>query len=281
MSSFQTYYYVSVVAPVPSGYTRDWVELAPGATFSGGSLAMPGGGVASPGPEGPMGPPGPSGNTGPQGIPGTPGPSGDTGPQGAPGNNGGQGPQGTQGIQGNPGQNGADGVQGPQGIQGIQGLQGPAGPGGPSIATLSADTGRVSLTLAHVNDLGFACAASTLYRWEGTVFYRTAAATTGCCLKLLSSVAPAKWAGSWNIAFAADGAGGEWQSSDTDGANTLDFSKPTAVLAAGQTFLARGEYLFLTGAAPSNVSVAFATEVNASRVTIEAGSACFLTKLSG
>ena len=79
---------------------------------------------------------------------------------------------------------------------------------------------------------------------------------------------------------AADGTGGVWCSSDTDASLSVESSTPTAVLATGQTFLARGEYLFLTAGAASNCSVAFGTEINNSRVTLEAGSACFLTRLS-
>lgn len=155
-----------------------------------------------------------------------------------------------------------------------------SGLGGTSIRTLSADTGRVALAIAHVDGLGFPLAANTWYRWQGLLYYRTQATTTGLRVKLLASTAPSKWAGSWDINFAADGTGGVWCSSDTDASLSVESSTPTAVLATGQTFLARGEYLFLTAGAASNCSVAFGTEINNSRVTLEAGSACFLTRLS-
>lgn len=155
-----------------------------------------------------------------------------------------------------------------------------SGLGGTSIRTLSADTGRVALAIAHVDGLGFPLAANTWYRWQGLLYYRTQATTTGLRVKLLASTAPSKWAGSWDINFAADGTGGVWCSSDTDASLSVESSTPTAVLATGQTFLARGEYLFLSAGAASNCSVAFGTEINNSRVTLEAGSACFLTRLS-
>jgi hypothetical protein len=152
--------------------------------------------------------------------------------------------------------------------------------GGTSIRTLSADTGRVNLALAHVDDLGFPLAASTWYRWVGLLYYRAQATTTGLRVKLLSSTAATKWAGAWDISFAADGSAGVYCSSDTNANNSVESATATATLRADETYLARGEYLFLTGGAASNASVAFATEITNSRVTLEAGSACFLTRLS-
>ena len=121
------YSLVAVVARIPSGTSRDYVELDLGAIASV-SWSM----LTLSSSTGPLGPTGPTGGIGPQGPPGAPGLSGATGPQGDIGPPGLSGATGASGVTGASGATGADGAAGAQGIQGVPGPSGATGPQGPA-----------------------------------------------------------------------------------------------------------------------------------------------------
>ena len=272
--SHTSYPYVGVVAYVPSGYSRDWILLHGATDMDDSGLTMGSGqgdAPSVPGPQGDPGPPGPQGPQGLQGLQGLKGDPGDTGPQGPQGL---QGLQGLPGIQGLQGPAGADGAQGPQGIQGIQGTQGPEGPQGPpgagsgSTCYLSTDTGRVSLTLADIHStMSFPVSSGKMYGFEADLIFRTQATTTG--LRFGATVpAFTVMAGTGEVPIAAGGPGGIYHSYLTASGVSIT---GTGVPLAGVDYLAR-LYGTLQPSANGFLTFQFASEINASRVTIRAGS---------
>lgn len=112
------------------------------------------------GPQGPKGDTGEQGPQGLQGLTGPQGPKGDTGETGATGPQGPKGDTGDTGPQGPKGDTGETGPRGPQGIQGETGATGPQGPKGNTgddgtnatitgaSATVDANTGTPSVSVA-------------------------------------------------------------------------------------------------------------------------------------
>lgn len=269
--SHTSYQYVGVVAYVPSGYSRDWILLHGANNMDDSGLTMGSGQVDAPGvpgPQGDPGPPGPQGPQGLQGLQGLKGDPGDTGPQGPQGIQGPDGPQGPQGLQGIQGPAGADGSQGPQGIQGVQGPIGPAGAGSGLTCYLSSDTGRVSLTLADIHsDMSFPVTSGKMVGYDASLIFRTAAATTG--LRFGATVpAFTVMAGTGEVPVAAGGVGGVYHSYLTASGVSIT---GTGVPLAGVDYMARLRGVLLPSAT-GFLTFQFASEINASRVTIRAGS---------
>jgi hypothetical protein len=240
--SQHNYEYVGVVVRMPSGCSRDWVELdvASVASFTAAGLLLAGGGG--------------SGMTGPMG------PSGATGPQGLQGLSGATGPQGLQGL---------SGATGPQGDAGPSGATGPSGVDPWTIRVLSADTGRANVAFGDISDLSFTPAANTRYMFETYLLLRTGAATNnprpgiawptgmsdGVAMIDHAQTAVARLLGNGNIASpVSTGAAG----------GIPDTTNSWPALLSG---------VAIAGASPSGtVRVQYAAELATSRVTVRAGS---------
>lgn len=203
------------------------------------------------GPTGPEGPPGPAGAAGPTG------PAGSTGPQGVKGDTGNTGPQGPAGT------NGTNGAQGIQGIQGIQGVQGPAGPANLVMGRIAADIQQTS-NVTYSNLFTQAVAASEVWSFDATLYFLTAAATTGIVVALSGPASPA------NVVYALET--GEtataWRTLPASAFDTALVG--TAGLST--ILVARVSGTVENGSNAGTLTVKFRSEVNGSGVTVKRGS---------
>lgn len=191
---------------------------------------------------------------------------------------------GPRGIPGTPGPAGADGATGPigppiivrardEGIPGPRGLMGPPGPAGAAgaggyrtLVTLGADVinnNAVANTFQDVTGLSFAVVAGTIYRFQATIIYNSAATTTGSRWSVNGPASPTM------LAF---------MSRYSNGANAEGFAVQNAYDAApvSATSLTTGNIAIITGivqpSANGTFIVRFASEIASSAITAKAGS---------
>lgn len=289
----------SLLARDADGVLRDVPISGTGVAVGGQTIQGPKGDPGEQGPQGPegprgpvgadgpMGPQGPDGVAGPRGLPGATGeagppgadgpqgeqgPQGQAGPKGDPGNTGAEGPQG---IQGPPGQNGSQGLQGPkgdkgdqglQGIQGLQGVQGPAGEG-MSVLGISGDVANSTTSFADVTGLQFPVVAGTRYWFRFVIPYSAAATTTGSRFGINGpAVTVIRYRSEYTLTA----------TSRTINDGMTAYNLPAA---ANATSLAEGNVAVIEGvitpSANGSVIARFASEVNASAITVRAGACVF------
>lgn len=132
---------------------------------------------------------------------------------------------------------------------------------------LSADTGTTTnASMQSVNDLSFAVSANSTYKFVYSILYRTQATTTGLRLGLMLPSTTA-FGATARLNFAADGAGGEWQGALTD---SNDSVVGTGVVSTASVYYAEVAGL-VTPSSAGSLGLKYASEVNASRVSLLAG----------
>lgn len=135
-----------------------------------------------------------------------------------------------------------------------------------SFCSLSADTGRTSLTLAD-SELSCPVLNGKMYQWNSHLVFRTQATTTG--LRFGATVpAFTLLVGTGEVPVAAGGTGGVYHSYFTASGVSIT---GTGVALANVNYLARF-FGTIIPSADGTLVVQHASEINASRVTLAAGS---------
>lgn len=235
------------------------------------------------GPTGPTGPtgaastvPGPTGPTGAAGAASTvPGPTGPTGPQGPTGPTGATGPAST--VTGPTGPTGPSvtGPTGPAGATGPTGPQGAAGTGVSAVKSTSVVTNNSNTTPTDITGLSFAVSSGVMYHFKFTGTFQSAATTTG--IGFTFSGPATTYCGWWvDIVQAASGTDQVFQNNATALTTVL---VATATLATGTSYTWQVEG-FLQPSAGGTLQLRVRSEVNASQVTVNAGSLGILTTIA-
>lgn len=135
-----------------------------------------------------------------------------------------------------------------------------------SIVSLSANTGRVNVNLGD-SEVSFPLVSGHWYKWSGYLAFMTQATTTG--LRFGATVPSfTGMAGTGEVPVAAGGTGGVYHSYFTASGVSIT---GTGVALAGVNYLARFYGMILPSSNGTFV-LQFASEVNASRVSLMAGS---------
>ena len=289
---------------VPVAYSSGSVTSMTNATPVAITFARTGD-IGDPGPTGPTGATGSVGPTGPAGVDGPTGPAGATGPTGPAGADGVPGPTGPTGaastVAGPTGPAGAQGPTGPTGPTGaastvtgptgptgaaVTGPTGPAGATGPTgpagadgagvsvVKSTSTITNSSNTTPTSITGLSFAVSSGVMYHFKFMGGYQSAATTTGIGFTFTG---PATTYCNWNVQIQQAAAGTDMMFTNT--ATALSSVLVSASVVATATTYAWEVEGFVQPSAAGTLQLQVRSEVNASQVTVNAGSLGVLTTI--